>query len=70
MGERYKERANLCDDFRVVVFDRTDGISATGVRNAIISKDYDTFVTNTPYQMSESVFETLFTQLTIVYERY
>lgn len=70
MGDRYKERAHLCEDFKVVVFDRTDGISATGVRNAIISKDYDTFVCNTPYQMSESVFKTLYTQLTIVYERY
>lgn len=70
MGERYKERAHLCDGFKVVVFDRTDGISATGVRNAIISKDYITFVSNTPYQMSEIVFETLYTQLAKVYERY
>ena len=69
MGVRYKERAHLCEDFKVVVFDRTDGISATGVRNAIILKDYDTFVRNTPYQMSESVFETLKIQLDKVYAK-
>jgi nicotinic acid mononucleotide adenylyltransferase len=69
MGERYKERAHLCDDFKVVVFDRTDGISATGIRNAIITRDFHTFYRNTPYQMSKYVYETLMTQLDIVYAK-
>ena len=69
MGERYKERAHLCDDFKVVVFDRNDGISATGIRNAIITRDFNTFVTNTPYHMSQYVYEELMIQLDRIYEK-
>lgn len=48
----------------------TSSVSMRPIGNTIILNDYITFVSNTPYQMSETGFETLYTQLVKVYERY
>lgn len=49
MVARYSERANLTDDFRMMVLSRNDGISATKVREYLMNNDFESFINSTPF---------------------
>lgn len=49
MADKYKDRAHLSDDFKMIEIKRSDeDISATRVRQAILDDDFDTFSQMTP----------------------